>query len=143
MAGPRSASASRVPFKRPASNGTRGCESNVNAPVNRLEPMPAWASTTFHTAPVLATRPFALNGPVVGKVTPTGSPTAASDGPCIEKSPCKPAKCKASVAVPLNVRVARPTRASTLTGSGSACAPDTTAGVRPAARRSIFSGSLR
>ena len=143
MAGPRSANASRVPFKRPASRGTRGCWSNVKSPDSRLDPMLARASTTFHTAPLLAMRPLALNGPVVGKVTPTGSPTAASDGPCIENSPCKPAKRSASVAVPLKTSDARPTCASMLTGSGSAPTPDTMAGVRPDARRSIFSGSLR
>ena len=85
--GPRSTSIRRLPPSRPLSSGTPralpsagGCV-YVNAPFKWLAPIVASSTVTFQALPSRTIRPLDRNGPVVGSVTPTGSPTAASDGP--------------------------------------------------------------
>ena len=69
-------------------------------------PIVASSKTAFQIPPSFASVPRVRKAGVVGKVMPSGSPTAASEGPASVKRPCKPAKCKGSVVLPSNERSA-------------------------------------
>ena len=96
IVGPRSASSTREPPSRPASSGTFGRLSYVNAPSSRLEPMLADSNTAFQRPPSLTSVPWVSNGGVVGSVMPSASPTADSDGPASLKRPFRPVKWSGS-----------------------------------------------
>ena len=99
--------------------------------------------TVFQTTPSFAIKPSARNGAVVGKVTPSGSPAAASDGPCRLKRPFSAVRRSASVAVPWKLNFAPPTRASSLMGSAFTSASAAITGNTPVVWRSMRSGCLR
>ena len=141
--GPRSASSSRLPFRRPESIGTRRPASKLKAPFKRLAPTVASSITTRQMSACLTSRPSLRKAPVVGSVTPTGSPTAASDGPLTLKRPFSPPRFKASVALPLKIRLARPTVAFKVTGTGTLTESSATQGNTPLEASSILSGNSR
>jgi hypothetical protein len=135
MVGAKSANSRRGPETRPDSNGTRGRVSYVIAAVSLLEPTVASSVTTLHTCPFLRMRPASLNAPVVGNVTPSGSPAAASEGPDTRKTPFMSASLKMSVTVPLKLAAALPDFTSSTTGTPGAPASSRSNGVMPEVRR--------
>ena len=104
------------------------------AALSLLEPTVASSVSTFHTPPALLTRPASTKAPVLGSVTPSGSPTAASDGPVTRNTPFMRDNLKRSVTVPLKVSAALPDFNSSTIGTGSASPSLRSKGVTPAVR---------
>ena len=96
--------------------------------------MLAASSSSRQSVPWRSSVPSARKGAVVGRVTPTGSPTAASDGPRSVKRPLRPCRCSTSATWPSKRMPARPTVACRVTGSaGLAAAPSVGSAAPPAA----------
>ena len=133
MVGARSASSMRGPRTSPDSTGTFGRASYVRAAVRLLVPTVALSATIRHRSPCLTILPVIENGPVVGSVTPRGSPMAPSDGPLTLYSPLRPLSLSTSETVPRKRSEARPALTSSAMGVGGALADEASSGMAPAA----------
>ena len=82
------------------------------------------SNTAFQTPPSLTSVPWVLNAGVVGKVMPSASPTAASDGPASLKRPLRPVKWSGSSVLPSKLSSAsgRSARAATAAAPRASCA---------------------
>ena len=144
-AGPRSASASRVPVNLPVSIGVAGRLSKVNSPPSRLLPMLKRRASNCHTPASCRRRPSRSKGGVCGSVTPSGAPTRASDGPPNFRAPSSRRAPSSAPARPSNSTRAAPTWPSTRSamsaGAESLSVSAATNGMAPPVTTASLSGS--
>ncbi len=95
------------------------------------------------TLPCFWSRPCVANFAVVGSVTPSASPTAASDGPDATKVASMPPKCSRSVAVPSTRICVLSACTSSHSGTATASVSDAASGNRPLERSCSTSGAWR
>ena len=77
-------------------------------------------------------RPFSTNAAVVGRVTPSESPTLASEGPASVKLPSTRLKLSTSTPLPSKLKRERPALSWTVSGTADAASDDATSGNTPA-----------
>ncbi len=90
----------------------------------------------------MSSRPASLKPGVSGSVTPSASPTLASDGPPPVKSPLNAVRCSGSVVVPSKLSVVLPAVADSRTGCATAVSPSASSDSAPVVRSETLTGSF-
>ena len=117
--GPKSASARRVPPKRPLRRAGVVRVSKRKSPFSWLRPTVARSACRRHTPLSCAMAPRSSNGGVCGSVIFSGAPAWASDGPLRRNCPCSRRSPRSALAVPSKKTFAAPAVPSTRSVPGS------------------------